>query len=86
MNNPHGLAKDGDLLFICDGSAGLKVYDASDPRSVTSHLLYTYPTINAFDVIPIGKVLVLIGDDGLFQYNYSNIQNITLMSTIPVVK
>lgn len=86
MTNPHGLGKDGDLLFICDGSAGLKVYDAADPKNISSHLIYSYPNIKAFDVIPIGDVLVLIGDDGLYQYNYSNVQNITLMSSILVVK
>jgi len=86
MTNPHGLGKDGDLLFICDGSAGLKVYDASDPKQITLHLIYTYPNIKAYDVIPIGDVLVLIGDDGLYQYNYSNVQNISLMSSILVVK
>jgi len=86
LNNPHGLGKDGDLLFICDGSAGLKVYDASDPKQITSHLIYTYPNIKAYDVIPIGNLLVLIGDDGLYQYNYSNIQNITLLSSILSVK
>ena len=32
--NPHGLGKNGDLLFICDGSAGLKVFDASDPLKI----------------------------------------------------
>lgn len=86
MNDPHGLGKDGDLLFICDGSAGLKVYNASDPKSLLSNIIFTYPGINAYDVIPIGKVLVLVGDDGLFQYNYSNVKNITLLSTISVVK
>lgn len=86
MNNPYGLGKDDDLLFVCDGNAGLKVYNASDPKTISSHLLYTYPNINAYDVIPIGNVLVLIGDEGLYQYNYSNIQNITLMSTISVIK
>jgi hypothetical protein len=86
MTNPHGLGKDGNLLFVCDGSAGLKIYDASDPKNITSHLIYSYPNIKAYDVIPIGSVLMLIGDDGLYQYNYSNIQNIALMSTIPVVK
>ena len=30
LTSPHGLSKDGDLLFICDGTDGLKVYDASD--------------------------------------------------------
>jgi hypothetical protein len=82
--NPHGLGKDGNLLFICDGSAGLKIFDSSNPWTITSHLLYSYPNINAVDVIPLGNVLILIGDDGLFQYNYSNISNITLLSKIEV--
>ena len=86
MTNPKGLGKDGDLLFICDGSAGLKVYDASDPENVTGHLIYTYPNIQAYDVIPIGDILVLISDEGLFQYNYSNVQNISLLSSILIVK
>jgi hypothetical protein len=86
MTNPHGLAKDGDLLFVCDGSAGLKVYDATNPRLISANLIYTYPNIDAFDVIPVGKVLVLIGDNGLYQYDYSNVKNINLLSTISVVK
>jgi len=84
MTNPHGLGKDGNLLFICDGSAGLKIFDASDPRKITDHLLYTYSNIHAYDVIPIGNVLVLIGDNGLYQYSYSNVQNISLLSSILV--
>lgn len=85
MTNPHGLAKSGDILFICDGDAGLKVYDASNPRAISMHMVFTYPNINAFDVIPVGNVLFLIGDDGLYQYNFSNVQNITLLSKIPVI-
>jgi hypothetical protein len=86
LSNPHGLGKDGDLLFICDGQAGLKIYNCSDVRHITDHMVFGYPNINAFDVIPIDGVLVLIGEDGLFQYNYSNIQNISLLSTIPIVQ
>jgi len=86
MTNPHGLGKDGDILFICDGSAGLKIYDAANPKQITSHLIYRYPNINAYDAIPIGNVLVIIGDDGLFQYDYSNIMNIKILSTISVIK
>jgi hypothetical protein len=86
MTNPYGLGKDGNLLFVCDGKAGLKVYDASDANNISGNLIYTYPNIKAFDVIPIGDILVLISDEGLFQYNYSNVQNISLMSTIAVVK
>lgn len=85
LNNPYGLGKDGDLLFVCDGNAGLKVFDASDPKNISSHLLYTYPNIKAYDVIPIGTVLILIGDGGMYQYDYSNINNISLLSSILVV-
>jgi hypothetical protein len=84
LTNPHGLGKAGDLLFICDGSAGLKIFDAADPKTITNHLIYNYPGINAYDVIPVGDILVLIGDDGLYQYDYSNVQNISLLSSILV--
>lgn len=86
MVNPQGLGKDGDLLFICDGAAGLKVFDASDPKTITDHLLYTFSDITAYDVIPLGNILVMIGDTGLFQYDYSNISNIHLISSILVSK
>jgi len=86
LSNPYGLGKSGDLLFICDGDAGLKIYDAQDPRNIASRLIYTYPNINAYDVIPVGDLLVMIGDDGLYQYSYSDIRNITLLSRIEVGK
>ena len=86
MTNPQGLGKDGDLLFVCDGVSGLNIYDAANPKMISEHLIYSYPNIKAYDAIPIGGLLVLISDDGLFQYNYSNIKNITLLSTISVVK
>ncbi|TFH39252.1 MAG: hypothetical protein E4G95_01605 [Bacteroidia bacterium] len=82
MFNPHGLGKDGDLLFICDGSQGLKIYDASDPLSITDNLLFSYDDIMAYDVIPLGSILVMIGDEGLVQYDYSDISNISILSII----
>ena len=30
LTSPQGLSKDDNLLFICDGTDGLKVYDATD--------------------------------------------------------
>lgn len=86
MTNPHGLGKEGDLLFVCDGSAGLKIFDASDPETITSHLIKEYPGINAYDVIPLSGLLVLIGEDGLYQYDYSDLQNISLISSILISK
>lgn len=86
MTNPHGLGKKGDLLFVCDGDAGLKIYDASDPKTVGNKLIYTYANINTYDVIPVGNLLVMIGDDGLYQYDYSDIKSISLLSKIEVKK
>ena len=83
--NPHGLGIDNNVLFVCDGSAGLKVYDATDPLSIHMHQLAHFPDIKTFDVIPAGGILMMIGADGLYQYDYSNISNLVLLSTIPVV-
>ena len=86
MHNPHGLGIDGNALFICDGDAGLKVYDAADVINIDKNLLAVFPGIKAFDVIPFGGVLMMIGSDGLYQYDYSDLDNLTLLSTIPVNK
>lgn len=84
MHNPHGLGIDNTTLFICDGSQGLKVFDASDVQTIGNNLLTHYTSIHAYDVIPFDNVLMMIGDDGLFQYDYTNPKNIFLLSHLPV--
>ncbi len=86
MYGPQGLGIDDDLLFICDGDAGLKIYNAADPLDITQHLIASFPSINAYDVIPINNYLFMIGDKGFMLYDYSNIQNIKQIGFIPVVK
>lgn len=82
MFNPHGLGIDQDALFVCDGSAGLKIYDASDINTIGENLKVQYGDIQALDVIPYNDVLMMIGEDGLYQYDYSDLNNITLLSEI----
>ena len=84
MYNPHGLGIDGNLLFICDGSAGLKIYDRSDPLDIINNKLAHYPDFFAFDVIPMNGVLMLIGEDGIYQYDYSDPSNIVQISQITI--
>ena len=84
MSGPQGLGIDGDLLFLCDGDAGLKIYNAADPLAILS--VATFPSINAYDVIPMNKYLFAIGEKGFTLYDYSNIQNIKQIGFIPVVK
>ncbi|MCG8483289.1 MAG: hypothetical protein MJA31_08285, partial [Clostridia bacterium] len=84
MTNPHGMGIDGNTLFLCDGDAGLKIYDISDPLKIDENQIAVFSNINAFDVIPINNVLLLIGDDGLYQYDYSNLNDIQFLSKIDV--
>lgn len=80
MHNPHGLGIDQSLLFICDGADGLKIYDAGDAENIDQHLIKHYKNIHAYDVIPFNNVLMLIGEDGIFQYDYADPANIRLLS------
>jgi hypothetical protein len=84
MVEPYGLGIDDSVLFVCDGNAGLKIYNASDPLKISQNKLAEYSNINTFDVIPLGNVLLLIGADGLYQYDYSDLENITQLSFIPI--
>jgi len=84
MTNPHGLGIQEDkTLFICDGEAGLKVYDASDPLKIDQNLLYHFPEMNAFDVIPLGELIMMISSDGLYQYSFEE-GIMTQLSFIPI--
>ena len=85
MTKPNGLGIDNGILFICDGDAGLKIYDATNPLTITDNLIAQFSDIHAYDVIPLNGVLMLIGDDGFYQYDYSDLQNIELLSTITVM-
>jgi len=86
MTNPHGLGIDQTTLFVCDGDDGLKIFDARDVLSVDKNQLAHYKDIHAFDVIPFNKVAILIGETDLFQYDYSDLKDIKLLSVISFSK
>ena len=70
MDNPYGLGIKDNLLFICDGTSGLKVYNKIDIENL--ELLDHFTNINTYDVIPLDERLLMIGDNELFQYKYSD--------------
>lgn len=84
FENPHGLSKDGNLLFICDGNAGLKIFNAADVLNLQH--LKTVDNIMAYDVIAWNKIAMVVGDDGLYQYDYTDVNNLRLLSKIVVKK
>jgi len=84
MSEPYGLGIDNKTLFVCDGQAGLKIYDANDPLRIDLHLIKQYTNLKALDVIPYGDVLIMIAEDGIYQYSYSDLLNIQQLSKIPI--
>ena len=80
--NPHGLGIDNNLLFICDGSAGLKIFDATNPLTVGNNLMHQFNNINAIDIIPHNNVAIMISSDGISQYDYTNPAQIQFLSKI----
>ena len=84
LTNPHGLSKDKSLLFICDGADGLKVFDATHADNILP--LQQITGLETYDVIAGNNVALVVAKDGLYQYDYSNISNIQLLSKIAIAQ
>ncbi|MEO6548312.1 MAG: hypothetical protein ABIN94_09945 [Ferruginibacter sp.] len=84
MAEPKGLSKDGNLLFICDGKGGLKIFNAASVQDIK--LLKVFSNIKPFDVICNAGIAIVVADEGLYQYDYSNINNIRVISKIAITK
>lgn len=80
MTNPHGLAKYGQYLYICDGRDGLKVFDASDANAVA--LKKQIGGMITYDVIAWNQLLLVVAQDGLYQYSIIDPVNPVLKSKI----
>ncbi len=80
--NPHGLSKDGNTLLICDGRDGLKVFDATDVKNLQLKQHIKGP--DTYDVIAYNNIALVVAQDGLYQYNYSNPAAVQQLSKIPV--
>lgn len=68
MDGPYGLGVKGNVLFVCDGASGLKVYDKSQIDDLK--LLDHFKDIVTFDVIPLEDQLLMVGEGVLHQYRY----------------
>jgi hypothetical protein len=84
MKGPYGLGIDNGILFVCEGEYGLRIFDATDVQAITQNKIAEFPDIHAYDVIPLGSFLLLIGDDGFQMYDYSDLEDIHLLGSLPV--
>jgi hypothetical protein len=89
MDNPHGLSIKGDNLFICEGDFGLKTFDISDPATLNERLVSHLENFSTYDVISIPgneNILLVIGDDGFYQFNFDDPTQLKQLSHIPVMR
>ncbi len=84
MLTPYGLGVSGKLLFVCDGTHGLKTFNIQNPQLPV--FLSQNTSVDAYDVIVRNsRSLILIGKKGLYQFSFNEDKgDLTLLSQIPV--
>ena len=80
LNTPKGLSLDNDILFVCDGTQGVAVIDVSERLYPT--IIDRLEEINAIDAVASNGLLVVMGNERIKQYDYSNITSISLISDL----
>ena len=81
LTKPIGLGLYGNYLIVCDDE--VKIFDISDIENTT--LVHSINS-EAFDLIINDNILILIRENGLYQYrlNPNSIQNTEELSTINI--
>lgn len=82
MTNPHGLAKDGNVLMICDGKDGLRFLDAKIPTDVKTISLLKGMT--TYDVIALNGIAIVTAEEGIFFVDYRDPLNPKILSSFKI--
>jgi len=82
MQNPHGLSVSSNNLFLCEGNYGIKSFNIADKSKIGSNMLQHLNNIKSFDVIAGPKSLIVTGENGVYQFDYSNAANLRQLSLI----
>lgn len=80
MTNPYGLAKSGNLLFICDGKDGLRIFNASDVLNITQ--IEKIDIVDPYDIIADNGLAIIVASSGIYELDYRNPNNIHIVSHI----
>lgn len=73
MQNPHGLGIIENTLYVCDGQAGLKIFNVNSIANLA--LIKTISGYNFYDVIPYNDVLICMVEGGMVIYDIADQQN-----------
>jgi len=80
--DPVRLAYDNKLLFVADGTNGLKVFDTSTPSQLKE--TYHFDNRDVSNVIISDGQLITIGKFEIAQYDYSNSDDIYQVSKLEI--
>lgn len=81
MTSPKGVGVDKGMLFLCD--AGLKIFTIETPANLYLRSLKQYTGMEGYDLIPYNNTLMMIAEDGLYQYDYTDVNDIKFLSKLP---
>lgn len=84
MLNPHGLGLAEDYLYVAEGNHGLKSFKVNDVMTIDQNQLEFLTSQRSVDLIPGPKSLIVIGPDGVCQFDYSNPAKLQKLSCIQV--
>lgn len=86
MDNPHGLSIKDNNLLLCEGTHGLKVFDIENVEDIPNNKIDHIKGFDAYDVIslPNRNVALVIGKDGLYQFDTSDPRNLKELSVLSV--
>jgi hypothetical protein len=80
LHAPKGLSKDGNNLLVCDGTAGLKMFDASSASNITQKAVLR--NIDAYDVIALNGTAIVSASDGIYFVGYNAQSGLSLKGKI----
>lgn len=83
--SPYGLGMKDTTLFLCKGEDGIDLYDIRELSNTSNYQLNSFNSISgidAFDVIVHEELLMVVGKDGYFMYDISDVMNIQKLSEI----
>lgn len=84
MLNPHGLSLTGDYLYLAEGKHGLKSFNVSDVMNIDKNQLEFLKSMKSVDIIAGPKSLIVIGPEGVCQFDYTTPSKLKPLSCIQV--
>jgi|GEM_PF-17361 len=78
LQNPHGLAVQDSLIYVCEGEYGFKILSLKQTMEV--EILSHTQGFHAYDLILEGTRLTLLGNSGVYIYDVSDPRKPVLLS------